>query len=362
MKNQFTRGLALIFVLLSFNSQASFLRVESLGNFETNLLDGSLYYKDESNIFHNPADLYLSYQNGVYFQEDEGGYFKRNGQTFYGLYYGRDSKEFTQIRSLLGGFTAITEEKNNPIELMFSKVSGSAALGGSLSYLNETSQTATTETKISVIDLKLGYTKKKYQVFLNYTLSSANNGAVSAQEYNAGPILSLGYKYDHGKWNSYGFFKTRSAEFGTSDAKSDFAETTFLIGAGRRQRMRNKKLILYQSMSLFSQSSKRSPATGDEVENSSFSLPLQLGFEYKMYQWLTLRSGANYELLKSSSTKTGATETKLSGAELNGPQLGAAINFKNFEIDMLYSAGFDQTVSGNDGITNVGRVGITATW
>lgn len=353
--------LALLF-LVSFQAQANLLRVQTLSDSYGDDLDGSLYYSDESNIFHNPAELYNAYPNGIYFQEDEGGYFKKNGRTAYGLYYGRDDRDFTNIRSELGGFGNITSDRNAPVQLFFSRNSRSAAWGASLSYLNETSKASTaTETEnISVIKGSLGYTKRKYDIFLNYTMASGENALSTPEEYDGGLNILAGFKYRTKKWNSYFVIKKNDYEYGAPGSITEAASTKLLAGAGRKLKSRKHMFTYYYSLNFSYETSSEETST-TSADTKEYSLPLQLGIEYPLFSWLELRAGANYLFMRNSQT-TGDVEAEETGGVLTGPRLGGTITYKKMTLDFLYDSGFDQGTSGNDGVDKVGQLALTVKW
>lgn len=359
---RFFLTLAVFFGLMISNSYADLLRVSTLSDPFSETLDGSLYYKDKSNIFHNPSELAYYNTSSLYFQEGEAGVFKRNGSTIYGVYYGREDRDFATIRDEMGGFSSISTSKNNPLQLFFSRRSRSAAWGASLSYLNESAKASSSaeEENISLIKGSLGYTKKKYDLFLNYASVSGANSLASQEEFEGGLNILAGWKFKYKSYRAFLVYKKNDFSISESGASTDTATNDILAGMGKRLNSQKLGLDYYYSFNLL-YSKRTDESTSTSTETTEYALPLQLGLEYDVTSWFKLRAGANYFFLRSLET-TGDVEQTETGAVINGPKLGGTFTYQNMELDFLYNSGFDQSATGNGGVEKVGEVALTVKW
>ncbi|MCB0356921.1 MAG: hypothetical protein KDD40_07935 [Bdellovibrionales bacterium] len=331
---------------LAFASKA---RLEALGQ----SANGSYFIDDSRNIFLNPAtlagmsnQLNIEVGNNTTTPKAEGGLIHNSDFGSLGLQLGRIGMGAQNISDAEGTIPISLFNPQNSVEFLYARDIGSMNVGGALLYANSDSDTGATanlpDHDASVMTLRGGVANDQFSAYLNYGLTEESNtenvgnvkikydGSTSAQlggVYNlskttkvAGEIVMLDYKFDDGAGLTGDYSKQNLAvNFYNQLAGDDTYFIFYSVGLAK-----GEQTIDYD------------PAAANDVEDSQMYLPIVIGGEAKVKEWLTLRASVKQNtIIDSDETKNGATDLKTNNLDDTVIAAGLGLEFGRVTIDSV---------------------------
>lgn len=308
----------LVGLLSSSTAWASKARLRALGQSE----NGSLFIEDNRNIFLNPATI-KNLKNAAYIELGEhaaGGSPKAEGGLVYelekltiGAQLGRVSDSVTAIQAETAR-TGVDFLPQNAFEL-FVGGGSEVSWGGAVYYANSSSDrgsdTFFPDQEASALSLRGGLSSNRWQAFLNADIrhEAEIRNQVSNQEYNGNLSLDVGGSYSFSEVFAVGATITRrDVDFDNAGNQGDIETTRYLVEAFHFFK-KTEKLQVFASAGLSSSQVKTDfRATGlIGQERSSLTLPVTIGFESAVKDWLAIRGSVRQGVLIGSRKLTDGT-------------------------------------------------------
>lgn len=306
--------------LLSASAFASKARVAAMGTAVTAA-------DDVQEVFRNPAEMFgfgdmltIEYRGGS--AANEGGFFRSNGDTKYGIYFGHRSVLFN---AMAAGAGILGEQ--NPFEVFYGSKMGDAAWAISFFYSNGNDKVA--KNKVNSMGLRAGYNTDAFEVY-------ANLGLAAKSEVDAGNVVSgdggvtLGGEYFMGDSIVYAELSTGGVKVGPSGA--EVKTTAQLITVGYETKVKGEGSHFYYGVRLENSEQKTDPS-----KTTSMKLPLYAGVEADAASWLALRGYIQQSvLLNASKVDPGggaAATTDTDGLNDNAVGAGASLKFGKLSLD-----------------------------
>ncbi len=387
---------AMVAIFASGNLWASKARLQALGQDADR---GSGYINDFRNIFKNPA-LLSGMENTVITEWGaasgntstaadpgaEGGFFHNANPFAYGLYLGSDLNSQNSVRSGaansgyagsgisfgLPGFVA----RDNEIDLFLAGDMG-AKWGIRLGYSKGEEQAFGTSTAThSALNLSAGTVMGNLSLYGHLSLSDESKGDVT-QDSTATPPSPL--VNDNAKWEGSGFevgarynmndliftfnYRTLGADYtpGDGSVKNTTEQETIKVEAAHVANLSDSSMV-FVAGAYVTQTSKDKDGT-DVVSNLKVdrtSLPITMGIETNVKEWLTLRGSISQNVVLNSSKSTGSGQTASStNQNTTNVEAGMGLNFGNLRIDgVIGNSGPDGVIAANNesGVLSLDRL------
>ena len=365
----------LTFIMITFlvfsPAYAFIIRLNTLGNIAD--YPGAALYKDDSTIFYNPAEVSRIQKNFIHFQESMGGVFKKsgNGRFTYGVHYGKQSPEYSDILNSLDSFVSANSSANKPVRLFWAYRAKkmSFGIGQMLAYARGKSIGRSRREYIEVARTDIGIDHDKFSLWANILEHhEGRDSSVTTQQGYDGEIgIRSGVKtqfFGLTQFMSYELKKyTKGVPFGaalplTQGINTKVKITKYIAGLGDTLRLLNNTLSIYYGYA-FNYEKTEENANGYVGENTQIKIPFQVAFEYKLFSWLKLRSGAVYNIYDIERDKQNKSLNVDNKSSISGPEIGGTLSYSIVDVDFRYIANFDQSSSG---INNLGEVGIRVSW
>lgn len=344
---------------------ASKARLSSLGQD----VNGSLYIDDTRNIFLNPAQLarmgdFANFEWGATNNPGaspnaEGGYFATAGSLKYGLQLGRRGQAFDQMNEV-GLPAGVTLRPNNTFELVFAG-SGDLRWGASLLYgASEDKFAGPPETKATAntFELRGGVETDQWQAFAGLLLmakSEFNDGNGNTNKYEGKPSVRAGGSYNlDTDQRVVATLDWRNAEVATGPAKQEHsdmglnAQYVRFVGADAASRFFYAGGLGY-STSTIKQSG------GPDVKDDRLFIPLTLGLEESLNDWVVLRAAVTQNVLIDQIKETSVTDN--APANTTRVAAGAGFKWKKLTVDTTFEG--TNAVNGAAGGSGSGRLNTT---
>ncbi|MGZ3787658.1 MAG: hypothetical protein ACXVLQ_04005 [Bacteriovorax sp.] len=300
-------------LVLSSSAFATEARLLALGMNETDN-EGMYYIQDGRNIFLNSANvnnyadqLVTEYgSNGLdvtatvpgngsatvdqnHRPKAQGGVFKKYGGLVYGLYYGNESNTSSLLRiaaTQQTGLATPIPTADNQIDLF---VGGDAGLkwGANVTYAHNKNEVV--PSKETAIATRLGVMGSNWDAHLNLSLKSDSETAFTGgtQEFDGKIGFQAGGSYAIDKNRIFGYVKHYGWDqkaTGVSTIEGDFS--SYYIGWGRDFDVNNGDKI-FTALTAKKTDINLKYATKAEVRH--LIIPLNIGYEAKATEWLTIR-------------------------------------------------------------------------
>lgn len=332
---------------------ASKARVEALGSTQgaPNDIQNIFAYPSRVNDFGNAATVEFGSSSkdttGTAANKSaEGGFFRNMGDSVFGIYFGRKSAVYPQLKTLLGtptvGTTQLTTDgQNNPFELFYGMKMGDVTYGASLTYSNYEDKVfvANKLNKESLLGLRLGAATGDLDVGLLAGLSSAADfygatAASSVQKYKGKTGLALNVTYTvmsdllvHG---SYGMDGAKF-DTGVTGATETEAEATSMK-LGVESNVKGDGHAFYYGAYYTSTVGKNKTA---DFKQETSKLPVYMALEADATSWLVLRASMEQSVLVASAkTATAGTSTaETTGANDATVAAGLGLRFNKLTMD-----------------------------
>jgi hypothetical protein len=412
MKKALTLGLAVL--ALSPQAFATKARLLALGE-DTN---GSLYIKDQRNMFFNPAYIHmnpnlavfewgangyaLTKQDSQANPQAEGGLLRDFGGFVAGAYYGGESDIVNEIRrNTVVGPGSTNFQQDNQIDLFFGG-GDSLKWAGNLTYSSSKNEQQYNAEQKS-LSLRTGIIMDNIEALLNVSLmneaemhhDAAATAVGNKSEFDGKLGFETGATYRMNDLAFYGYW--RHAQWDqksdtTSTLFSALAPTTtgaiylgnadgtsnkFRFGTGWTKEVTGGTLFSHLAFNLTTRTLKTN-RDGD-IKINDWILPVTVGYETRVQEWLTLRGSVTQNIWSGEDNKgVNAASANISnaikGAYKNGKKTtanstnvnaGATLHFGNLAVDG--AIGTDLTTTTNStsdaGVlrtdTLLTRVGVT---
>ncbi len=365
MKKQIAIALGL--AVLSTGAFASKARVEALGQ-DAN---GSLYLDDARNIFLNPAQLnyhkdFVTLELGNTNQETamtadidsastpkaEGGIFKSQGNMVYGIYFGAESNTANNLRFAAMGADVVSEQNN--IDLF---IAGDAGVqwGARLTYgkFEDNQQASGANEKSSSVRLALGAITGDLEGYLNLGIDGDAEGANGA-ELNGKTSYDFGIVYNMNGIDLMGSIQSIGAEDGM---KKEFKATNFRVGVAKKHRLNDKASAWISAFYRRDKSDNdfvftAAAAPEDSGEVKSTYIPVVIGIETQVKDWLTLRGSVTHELFGTTANDDGDKATRANSTTVAA---GASLTWGDLSVDGMIG-NTDGATTGNNTATGNGTL------
>lgn len=326
---------------MSVTANASKARQAALGGARTVTRDVQDTFTNPANMFAFGDQLSIEFDTAAA-DSAEGGIFRSNGDTKYGIYYGHRSPGFAEVISAannptgtLNTGTFLTEQ--NPIELFYGSKAGDMKWGASFIYsaAEDKSPTASGK-KTNTMGIRAGAVTDVWEAYINFGLAANADSAAGAAKIKQDLGLVLGGQYAAGEVLYYGMYDTRSGKLTTtSDVKA--SKNTITLGA--ESKLKGDTAHFFYGAKYVTVTSKPDDTTGAKVETSD--LPLYAGVEAEAASWLVLRASLSQSfLINSSKTSSNAgTTAENTGFNDTTAALGAGLKFGKLMVDGTLQAG-----------------------
>lgn len=360
---------------LGFAAQANRARVSTMGTSDhvgflsyagsANASNGSLFYSDDYNFFHNPALLGKT-NNGLYLEkglsdgtsnvEPFGGYKNDFGNLLPGAQY-------AVFFNRAGGLPAqASAAGNRPIDIYFSMPVSDMNFGLGLTYASATTVNPTvpvaaaTEAKFSTSALKavIGASLMDAEVFIDYLATgkvrTSFNDATARSDGKVSN-LGVGAKYNVAGWKPFLGYRSLKVQLENTAAPAAGAinpkVSLWGLGVGRTVEM-NARARFNMAASYWTSTSNQIvtwDANGDAAVTATDvsdvitrRLGVDLNVEGNANTWLVLRSGITHFLVDQTK---GNVEGTTFGSNLTDPtiRIGAGVKAETFDIDWVFGVG-----------------------
>ena len=299
---------------MSSAAWASKARLRALGQSE----NGSLFIEDNRNIFLNPA-IVRSLRNSAYIELGEhstnlntstGQSPKAEGGLVYELEQVTLAAQLGRLSDSIGSIATFTSDWTNVLlpENSFELIVGGGAnisWGGSLFYANSSADRGADEffpdREASAMSLRGGVASHLWQAFVNLDLrhQAEIRNQVSNQKYDGNLSVDLGGSYSFSETFAVGLTVTqRSADFNNAGQSGDMKLNRYELEAFHFFRKTEKLQVFASAGLLSSQMRTRLQAPGvPDQELNSLTMPVTLGFETSVKEWLALRGSVRQGVL-----------------------------------------------------------------
>lgn len=343
---------------------ASRARLEALGQDP----NGSYFLQDSRNIFLNPA-VTVTLPNQLNLEmgdagitgnpKAEGGLIHTGEQGSYGLNLGRIGMGAQHILDVKTDLAIDLMKPENAVELIYAKGFSDLNLGLNLLYANASSDTGETnnlpDKTASVMTLTVGASKENMDFYLSYGLSEKSKTedlASVTKEFDSSSSVKLG--------GVYKFSEEIKLSLETSMLNYKFNTGAGLTGSRGIQNLSvnfynalqtNSDLFIFYTMGL-TQNKKTIDyelVSANDVESATLDLPIVLGAESQVKDWLNLRASVKQStIINSKDYKNGSTNLKTDNAvNTTTVAAGLTLTFGKVSLDGLFEGATQGKINGN---------------
>lgn len=356
------------------SASASKARLTALGQSS----NGSLYVEDSRNIFLNPAVLNKN-QNSVNFEWGNravGSSPKAEGGIIYTLENMSLSAQLGRVdnatQSMIdhgnygsGGNFLIPQ---NSFDLIFAGSRG-RNWGAGLHYASSDKETGANggdydDGKARFLSLTGGYYAESYSIYglLDLTHDSeTTDSALVKDKYSGKLSLEAGGTLQLGNESKVGLqFLRRSFDFDNGSGAKGSAETTAVEIRYHRNLLNRDRVLLFASSGLgygkFVADYDPVGLANDEV--GSVYLPVTIGLEAGLRDWLVLRGSVEqHVIIDKETSKSNTTDVETNGTDDTKVSAGMSLVFDDLSLDATFAgSGTNGTgnLDANELMTNVG--------
>ena len=383
----------MVTIFANGNLWASKARLQALGQDADR---GSGYINDFRNIFKNPA-LLSGMDNTVITEWGaasgststatnpgaEGGLFHNADPFAYGLYLGSDLNSQNSVRSGAGmghagsnipfGDPGLTP-RDNEIDLFLAGDMG-AKWGIRLGYAKGEEQAFGTSTAThSALNLSAGTVMGNLSLYGHLSLSDESKGAIVRD--TTGDIINVN---NNAKWEGHGFevgarynmndliftlnYRTLGADYtpGDGSVKNTTEQETIKVEAAHVANLSDSSMV-FVAGAYVTQISKDKDGTdvANNLKVDRTLLPITIGIETNVKEWLTLRGSISQNVVLNSFEATGGGQTANNTYQnTTNVEAGMGLNFGNLRIDgVIGNSGPDGRVAANSesGVLSLDRL------
>lgn len=347
--------IALVFALASTSVFATRARLESLQESK----DGSYFIEDGRNIFLNAAHV-NHIKNSVTLEwgdtqtydtpkrsAAEGGFFKSHGNLTYGVYFGRQADSINLIRGInaefgnnVPGASKLYMPNYNNLDLYLGGDMNGVEWGAAVSYSSSSYDQigVIRDADQSALSIRLGMIMGATEAWVNASLMNEFdffNGTYK-EEFEGKIGLQVGMSHGFGPgYRAYAQFRKNGADHIYAGNKVDSDYTEFTVGLGKTTAL-NDNANLFAKIEYVNTKVEIGPG-----EAKASTLPVTLGVEADVKEWLTLRASVKQELFGQEKAG-GFTNDSFQTTSVAG---GASIKWADMSIDGSMSKYENDTVT-----------------
>ncbi|MCB0390821.1 MAG: hypothetical protein KDD58_06015 [Bdellovibrionales bacterium] len=333
-------------------SMASKARLEALGQ-DTN---GSYFIMDNRNIFLNPASI-SGFENQINLEvgnsvspKAEGGLINKSSFGTLGLHLGRYGMGAQNIMSAELTPTSLTLFKpQNSVELLYGKELSNINIGFALLYANSSSDTGETvnlpDSTSTVTTFRAGVEANKFGALLVYGLteeSKTENTATTNIEYDGKNSIKLGGYYnftDNTKLSA----EIKQVDFnfddGTGTVTGERGSQEIGINFYNKLTGDEDYFVFYTiGLTQAEYTVDYDQVAADDIEDKRMYLPIVIGGEAKVKEWLTLRASVKQNtMIDDVDYKDNVNNKKTSNIDDTVVAAGLGLNFGRVTIDSVFA-------------------------
>ncbi|MCE3011163.1 MAG: hypothetical protein LW875_11190 [Proteobacteria bacterium] len=336
---------------------ASKARVEALGN--------SPQLTDVQYVFQAPYQMHAVGElatiewggNGTDTPHAEGGFIKKHGDAFYGVYFGRQSEDVNSgvnrvnTAASLTGTNALLLEQN-PLNLMYSAKMGDITWGATVKYSKGFDEvSASQKRKSDSTGIALGATNGTWEVHLVQGLGAqSDNGAGVKLKSKSNTKVALAYNLSDSMY-AFGSYKMAESETTVAASKSTTKSNELVVGLVNTL-VKADGVNFFYGVSYNSSENKPSTLSAGNPKTNETSLPVWLGVEADANSWMVLRAVVQQTvLINEEKTNTGSATTK---DDVDNTTMAAGAGFKLGKgmLDATFGTASEGHLSFSDGTTD----------
>ncbi|MCB0412679.1 MAG: hypothetical protein KDD22_09145 [Bdellovibrionales bacterium] len=365
-----------VLLLVGFSqAHATKARLQALGQGSY----GSLFIKDQRNIFLNPATI-SSFGNSLNLEAGPTAYSntttpKSEGGIIYqgeGLAFGAQLGRLNTAAETMTNVTSPTNyfDPQNSLELM---VGGQAGIdwGGALYYassVNDQSSSGNlapnTKNEAKVVTARGGVATDRFQAYaimdVIHDSKVRDNTPVVDRKYDGNLSVELGGSLNLNDMASVGG-KVSQSGYNFDDGagtQGEYKDLSFLGEYFYRFKNEENFFVFGSAGLLWDKAKTDYTGATTDVDAETLALPAKLGFESTLTGWLKFRGSVTQNMiLDRSKTKNATQDVKTESIEDTTVTLGTSLYFENFTLDATLegsgSAGSGK-VNGNTLMANAG--------
>lgn len=331
--------LVLCLGLLSLESYASRSRLKGLSQ---EIEKGPYYVSDSFNKFVNPAylNIYSDYvvtewgraNNGHEKENAEGGFFASDNNFSYGIYLGHENSSRNKLKSELGFL-----KEDNRFDIF---LSGDAGIewGISLGYSSNDNKQGSFDKSGENLDVSFGVISGGLDLYLKSELLDKASGAnLKTDDWKSSIGVELGGKYSIGGMSAVFIYETKNNKVKANSIDYDYEYGRYALGVGRIYDIdRHDKVFADIFLDYYSEK------MGSLVDKKVYNIPVTIGFEGQLKDWLTLRGAIEQSILGKEKDKTGKSKSLSENTKISS---GLGISLKKVNLDGYISKS-NETITG----------------
>lgn len=309
-----------------------------------------------------------------------GGFTKSAGDFTWGLHYGNESNLVQLLRltaesNAAGALNLLSQD--NLLEAFFAG-GDDMKWGVALGYSATEVEAATTKQDQSTASLRAGLHTDQWQAWLNLSLANeAENTTTGASDYEGKLGWNIGGSYNFGNLTPYLSYKAGEWEIKGDSVTNDAEFSELRLGLGNKMKVNGDDHI-FTRIEYFRENVEVA-YTGAAAEATRAFMPVVIGYESRVKDWLTLRGSVEHAVFGTNETKNldsvpnpvaeavyanrflgSSTATTTGDREISTPntttvRAGASLTFGKLVIDgLIGTSGTGGTLSATDGGTASG--------
>lgn len=367
MKNKINFLISLIVLgLVHVTAEASRSRLTGLGQ----SADGSLFIEDARNIFLNPAEI-NKINNQVNLEwgdtdvpnnpKAEGGLIYKGQSLKMGAQLGRVGFAAQEViaADALTGLNALYLPQNS-LELMVGN-DVNLVWGAALHYVNsdDTNSTAgSRDSEAQIITGKFGMIKDNLKGFAHLDLKTdvSSEAAGVTNEYKGDLTLRLGGTVELDAESQVGVVISRvQHDFNDAGTEGDREKLALFVDYFRTLKKTESDLLFYTAGIRYLDD-EASFNGGGNTTNEDLALPVSIGLETKVKEWLTLRGSVQQEILinKEEVGSSAGNDNETNNEDDTVVAAGAGMVFGNLSFDATFEGSTNGQFDANNMFALIG--------
>ncbi|MBF0359888.1 MAG: hypothetical protein HQK49_02700 [Oligoflexia bacterium] len=357
------------FLFYSENSYAGKARTESLGGDDVSYY----YFDDPRNILTNPAHLNTikdfivfewgndadAVETGSSAPKGEGGFFKSSDFFIYGLYLGHD-EGYVNRNDVINGTSASTPNflyQDNSAEVFIAGNIGNE-WGTSVKVSKSKDEQAGARRSQESMSVKFGTVMGNLSANLRLVLfDKSQGGSTDAEEFRNHMTLTLGASYSIENFIIYGQSIRDGYDYNAPAGGTEIIskKRMYLFGGGHSYQLSERAKMFVNVTYKRSTLDKTSAMTTTPLraETVEWIIPLTLGMEAQVKDWLILRGSISQYILSGNTNGAHLTKTERSTTNVSS---GASICLGKLKIEGLIGVGDTTSNSTKKGVLSLGNV------
>ncbi|MFP5519442.1 MAG: hypothetical protein ACLGGX_06030 [Bdellovibrionia bacterium] len=235
----------------------------------------------------------------------EGGFLVNNEGSFYGLYFGRTSKDFNRVVSVANNQAPAAAKflyEQNPINVIYGQKASDLTWGLTFKYSagkNVSAIPGVGDQESSTMGLAAGAAWDKWEAELVLGLGGKSKNDAAELKSKANTKVGVGYNLDESS-HVFADYKMTETDAGGTDVKGNALNIGYI-----------NTLVKSEDANVFY--GIKYASTTEEIgttKTETSTLPVWIGVEAAATSWMTLRASASQSVL-INETKTGGAKSDL---------------------------------------------------